>query len=486
MKHTLIVLIGLVICLVSPSTRPLFTDAFPPEEFAARRTRVMAQIGDGVAILQGAAERAGYLKFRQSNQFFYLTGVEVPRALLIIDGKAKQTTLFLPERDERMERSEGPRLAPGPDAEKLTGITKVVVRDQFGDALASIAPQGRTLYLPHRAEALGAATPGNVKAHDEKTRSDPWDGRASREAAFIEHVKGKVGMVSGAAGKPAAIKDLDPVLDGLRLIKSAREIAIVREASRISGLAIMETMRSARPGMYQYELEAIGDYFFKKHNAQGVAYFGLVAAGKNAAWPHYHAAQSQVRDGDLVLYDYAPDFKYYTSDVTRMFPANGRFSAEQREMYTIYLKLYQALMTSIRPNVDPKVVLAAALKKMDQIVSTFEFRTPKIKAAADRFVAMYRNASRNSLGHWIGMEVHDVTAPYDVLKPGMMFTIEPALTIPDERVYVRLEDAILITADGYENMSGFVPVDPDAIERLMAEEGMFERSDRRPTEARRP
>jgi Xaa-Pro aminopeptidase len=484
MKRLPIALLAVVTCLSIPSARPLFTDAFPPEEFAARRARVMKEIGDGVAILQGAAERPGYLKFRQNNQFFYVTGVEVPRALLIIDGRAKTTTLFVPARDERMERSEGPMLAPGPDAEKLTGISKVLPREQFADALAALAPQARTLYLPRRAEALGAATPGNVKAHDEKTQNDPWDGRSSREAAFVEHVKGKV---SGAGGKPAVVKDLDPILDAMRLVKSARETALVREASRISGLAIMETMRSARPGMYEYELEAIGDYFFKKHNAQGIAYFGLVAAGKNAAWPHYHAAQSQIRDGDLVLYDYAPDFKYYTSDVTRMFPANGRFTPEQREMYTIYLKLYQALMTSIRPNVEPTVVLRAALQKMDQIVKTFEFRTPKIKAAAERFVDMYRNANRNSLGHWIGMEVHDVTAPYDVLKPGMMFTIEPALTIPEDRVYVRLEDAIVITADGYENMSSFVPVEPDAIERLMAEEGMFEHADRRPTEAtRRP
>jgi Xaa-Pro aminopeptidase len=479
MKRTLIVLIGLCAYLVAPSARPLFTDAFPPEEFAARRARVMKEIGDGIAILQGAAERAGYLKFRQSNQFFYLTGVEVPRALLVIDGRAKQTTLFVPARDERMERSEGPTLVPGADAEKLTGITRVLPREAFADALAAIAPGGRTLYLPHRAEALGAATPGNVKAHDEKTQADPWDGRSSREAAFIEHVTAKVGG--------GVTRDLDPILDAMRLVKSPREIALVREASRISGLAIMETMRSARPGMYEYELEAIGDYFFKKHNAQGIAYFALVAAGRNAAWPHYHAAQSQIRDGDLVLYDYAPDFKYYTSDVTRMFPANGRFTAEQREMYTIYLKLYQALMTSIRPNVEPTVVLADALKKMEQIVGAFAFKTPKIKAAAERFVAGYRNASRNSLGHWIGMEVHDVTAPYDVLKPGMMFTIEPALTIPDERVYVRLEDAILITPDGYENMSGFLPVEPDAIERLMAEEGMFERGERKPTEtSRRP
>lgn len=448
------------------SAGPPFTDALPAEEFAARRARVMEKIGDGVAVVPGAAERAGYLKFRQNNQFFYLTGVEAPRAILVIDGRAKTSTLFLPPRDERLERSEGPVLVPGADAAQLTGIPQVLPRDEFAGALTRLATDRRTLFLPHRAEAIDAATPGNVKAHADKSLADPWDGRPSREAAFIERLK--------ARAPGAAIQDLDPILDAMRLVKSPREIALVREATRIAGLAITETMRSARPGMYEYELEAIGDYFFKKHNARGIAYFGLVAAGKNAAWPHYHAAQSQLRDGDLVLYDYAPDFKYYTSDVTRMFPANGRFSAEQRELYTIYLRLYQALMTSIRPQVEPRVILAGALKKMESVMAAYPFRTPKIRAAAQRFVDGYRNTNRNSLGHWIGMEVHDVTARYTVLEPGMMFTIEPALTIPDERVYVRLEDAVVITETGYENMSGFVPVEPDAIERLMAEVGLFE------------
>jgi Xaa-Pro aminopeptidase len=470
MKRLLLVAAALACGFSSPESRPLFTSAFPPEEFAARRARVMQQIGEGVAVLQGAAERPGYLKFRQNNQFFYLTGVEVPRALVIIDGRGKTTSLFLPKRDERAERSEGPVLAPGADAEKLTGIQRVLPREEFGGALAALAREGRVLYLPERAESLGAATPGNVAANTEKTLGDPWDGRLSREGAFIEHVRKR----ASSPGRAATIKNLDPILDALRLVKSPREIAVVREATRISGLAIMEAIRSAKPGMYEYELEAIGDYFFKKHNAQGIAYFGLVAAGKNAAWPHYHAAQSRLESGDLVLYDYAPDFNYYTSDVTRMFPANGRFTPVQREMYTVYLRLYQALMTSIRANVTPAVVLRDALRKMEQVTSSFDFREPRVRAAAERFVEAYRKTDRNSLGHWIGMEVHDVTAPYDVLEPGMMFTIEPALTIPEERVYVRLEDAILITADGYENMSAFVPVEPDAIERLVAEEGMFE------------
>jgi Xaa-Pro aminopeptidase len=458
--------LAVVMLAGASAQRPLFTRAFPPEEFAARRARVMEQIGDGVAILQGAAEHPGYVKFRQNNQFFYLTGVEVPRAIAVLDGRSKRTTLYLQPRDERLERSEGPVLVPGSEAERLTGIESVRPREEFGAALAQLAQGGRTLYLPHRPEALGAATPHYTALHAEKSAKDPWDGRLSRNQAFIAHVKER------ASG--ASVKDLDPILDAMRLVKSPREIAVVREATRIAGLAIMEAMRAARPGMHEHELEAIGDYFFKKHNAYGPAYYGLVAAGKNAFHPHYHAAQSQLADGDLVLYDYAPDYQYYASDVTRMFPANGRWSPAQRELYTVYLRMYQALMTSIRPHEAPRAILAEAARKMQQIVATFPFSSEKHRAAAQRFVESHHRITSYGLGHWIGMEVHDVTAPYERLKPGMMFTIEPALTIPEDRVYIRLEDAILITETGYENLSAFVPVDPDAIETLMAEPSLFD------------
>ena len=115
-------------------------------------------------------------------------------------------------------------------------------------------------------------------------------------------------------------------------------------------------MRSSRPGMYEYEIEAIGDYIFKVHNSQGAAYFALVAAGKNSAYPHYHSAQTQTKEGDLILYDYAPDYKYYASDVTREFPIGGKFTADQKELYGIYVKLYKAIMTSIKPNVPMRTI----------------------------------------------------------------------------------------------------------------------------------
>ena len=168
---------------------PLFTDAFPPEEFAQRRTQVMETIGDGVVVMQGATEYPGYIKFRQNNQFFYLTGVEVPRAILLIDGRERTSTLFLEPRDEGRESSEGPVLVPGGEAVRLTGIESVLPREAFAGALSGVTQVGRPLYTPFRAEALHAATPRYTGDHAAASAADPWDGRRSREGAFIERLR---------------------------------------------------------------------------------------------------------------------------------------------------------------------------------------------------------------------------------------------------------------------------------------------------------
>ncbi len=445
---------------------PLFTNAFPPEEFSGRRATVLDQIGDAVVVMQGATEYPGYIKFRQNAQFFYMTGVEVPRAILLLDGRTGTSTLYLQPRNERAERSEGPVLVPGDEARRLTGIDSVVDRELFTADLERVIGEGRTLYTPFRAEALHAATPGYSNNHSAASTNDPWDGRLSREAAFIQRIR--------EVAPGGEIMDLDPILDGMRLIKSPREIELIRQASRISGEAMIEGIRSAAVGMYEYELEAVGDYVFKRHNSQGYGYFSLIATGDNASYPHYHASQSRLESGDMVLWDWAPDYKYYTSDVTRMFPANGTFDPDQREMYDIYLRLYQALMTSIKPYETPAAIRAVALAKMEAIFDDYEFTNSKIRDASVTFIDRYRGPSRG-LGHMVGMEVHDVRAPYEVMQPGMVFTIEPALRIPEDKVYIRLEDAILITETGYENLSGFVPAGIEDIERLMAEEGWAER-----------
>jgi Xaa-Pro aminopeptidase len=358
----------------------------------------------------------------------------------------------------------------------------VEARDAFEAALKRVSGEARVAYLPLRPEVLGGASVSDPRARWAASAADPWDGGKPRETLFVEKVK--------ASAPRLDVRDLDPLVDALRFIKSAREIALIRESTRIAGLAMTEAMRSAHTGMYEYEIEAIGDYVFKVHNAQGAAYFALVAAGQNSAYPHYHSAQTQTRSGDLVLFDYAPDYKYYASDVTREFPINGKFSPEQRELYGIYVKLYTSLMTSIKPKVPVREILRDAVAKMDAAMQSHTFTNPKFKAAAARFVDSYRQridppppaagaaprAGGGSLGHTVGMEVHDVNTPHgDTLVPGMVFTIEPALTIPEDRVYIRLEDVIVVTETGYENLSAFVPIGMDEIEKLMAETGLFEK-----------
>lgn len=444
--------------LYSPAIRAdkrLFTDSITPAEFAARRAKVMAAIGDGVAVISGATETSTYTKFRQGAQFFYLSGVEVPRALLVIDGRAKTSTLFLPPHGA-LEKGEGPLLGPDDEAKRLTGMEQVADRTTFDAAVKALS--GRTLYMPLREESLGAGTPDRVKSHATATLADPWDQRPTKEIVF----KDKVAAAAGGA----AVKDLDPILDAMRMIKSPAEIALLREGTRIADLAIERAMKAARPGAHEYELEAEADYVFKKNNAQGIAYFALVATGTNSFWSHYHQAQETLKAGDLVLMDYAPDYKYYSTDVTRTFPATGVFTPRQREMYGIYLELYKAILTSIGPGPAAER-LADTYKKMQAIMASFTFTDPAIKAAAERFVAGYAKP-RNSFGHMIGMEVHDVSVNFDgTYVPGMTFTIEPAFTIPDERVYIRLEDPVVITAKGFEHLSKSLPMEIADIERLM-------------------
>jgi Xaa-Pro aminopeptidase len=447
--------------------QPVFSDIFPPEEFASRRAKVTSQIGEGVAILQGTTERPGEQPLRQSNQFFYLCGVNEPRAILVIDGKTKRSTLYLYGGAERRERMFGSAMYPGEASAKTTGIESVLAREEFAKALEAFAREGRTLYTPFRPEVLGNASSSDVVGLAKSTKDDPWDGRPSREEVFIQKLK--------AAGPQVSVQNLDPILDAMRAIKSAREIAIIREATRITGLGIMEAMRDARPGMFEYELQADTEFVFKKYGSQGAAYFALIATGQNTLYSHYHKNTAKLQDGDMVQFDYAPDYKYYVSDVTRVFPANGKFTPRQREFYTIYLRLYQAVMTSIKVHARPSDIIKEAVVKMDSVMSNFKFNDAKIKEAATRFVERYRASKANSLGHTVGMEVHDVRLPAETLEPGALFTIEPAMTIPDEHIGIRLEDVILITEKGYENLSAFVPLEIADIEKLMAEPGLNEK-----------
>jgi len=453
---------------------PLFTKDFTPEEFAHRRNKIYDAIGgNALAVLQGAPSPAGYVRFRQSNEFYYLCGIETPHAYLLLDGKARRASLYLPHRNESRESSEG-KVLSAEDASlitQLSGIEAVYAGEFLGEHLARYAcmPEKSALYT------CFAPAEGFAMSRDLALRAiadfaaDPWDGRPSREGHFINLLRTRFPHFE--------IKNFAPILDQLRLIKSPAEIALIRKATRLSCFALLEGMRSTKPGMFEYELDGMAKFIYFRNGAQGEAYYSLIASASNAWYPHYNAGKRQMQDGDFLLMDFAPDVGYYMSDVTRMWPVNGKFNQWQRELYGFYLACYHAILQVIRPGVTATQIKQEAVKMMEGILAQSKFSKPHHEAAAKNFVASYREGASNPetyLGHWVGMATHDVDTHTGPLKAGMVFTIEPSLRVPEEKIYIRLEDLIVITETGKEVVSDFVPWDRAGIEKLMAERGLLE------------
>jgi len=453
---------------------PLFTKDFTPEEFAKRRSAVYDAIGtNAFAVLQGAPSPTGYVRFRQSNEFYYFCGIEAPHAYLLLDGSQRRASLYLPHRNDGRERSEG-KVFSAEDAElvqRLSGIDAVFATETLGEHLAryarTIAKQ--KLFTPFSpAEGFATSRDLALRAVSDMA-NDPWDGRPSREGHFVNLLHSRFPHFE--------INNLTPILDQLRLIKSPAEIALIRKATQLSGWALMEGMRSTRPGLFEYELDAMAKFIYYRNGAQGEAYYSLIASATNAWYPHYNAGKRQMQDGDFLLMDFSPDVGYYMSDVTRMWPVNGKFNAWQRELYDFYLGCYQAILKAIRPGVTAAAIKQEAVKVMDEVLKQAKFSKPHYEKAAREFVESYRNSAGNpetSMGHWVGMATHDVGTHSGPLQPGMVFTIEPALRVPEEKIYIRLEDAIVITETGKEILSEFVPMDRAGIEKLMASPGILE------------
>ncbi|HEY8563407.1 MAG TPA: Xaa-Pro peptidase family protein [Pyrinomonadaceae bacterium] len=454
---------------------PFFTNDFPPAEFAARRARVYDAIGENYALVQGAPSPAGYTRFRQSNEFYYLCGIESPHAYLLLDGRQRKAYVYLPHRNEARERGEGKVLSAedGELVKRLSGIDQVYATETLSEHLAVFARSGQEskIFMPFAPPEGIAVSRDSAARMNADVFSDPWDGLPSREGNFINLVRTRFPQFE--------IKDLTPTLDRLRLIKSPREIALIKKATRLSGLSLMEAMRSTVPGIQESELDAVAKYVYYRNGAQGDAYYSLIASASNAWYPHYNAGKRVMRDGEFLLMDYAPDVAYYMSDVTRMFPVNGKFNQWQRELYAFYLDCYKAILKNIKPGLTAQAIKQAAIPEMNRALSKAKFSKPSYEKAARSFVENYTNGAKNPrgmLGHWIGMATHDVGG-YDgsPLREGMVFSIEPALRVEEEKIYIRLEDVIVITAAGADILTTFVPMEIDDIEKLMREEGMLQR-----------
>lgn len=462
----LLVLIG-QICVLGQEKYYYQTD-FTKEEFADRRGRIFDEIGkNSIALIQGAKSVADFTVFRQSNTFYYLTGLETPHAYILLDGRNRRTTLYLPHRNEALERNQG-KVLSAEDADlikNLTGVEQVKSVEFLSNDLAGtglLRPPAPILFTALSPEETGTDSRDELLAGQARVASDPWDGSASREARFKKLINERFPQFE--------IRDLSPILDAMRTIKSKKEIEMIRKATEIAGLAIIEAMRSTEPGVYEYQLDAAAKYIFYLNGSRGDGYSSIVGGGTNAYYGHYFQKTDRLKDGDLVLMDYAPDYRYYTSDVTRMWAVNGKFTAEQRDLYNYILAYRDALIKYIRPGVTSDFILDSAAKDMEKYLEGKTFAKPAHEKAVREGLKF-----RGHFQHPVGMAVHDVGRVRGVeLKPGMVFTIDPMIWIHEERLYVRIEDMVVVTENGAENLSGFVPSKIEDIERTMTEKGLIQ------------
>jgi Xaa-Pro aminopeptidase len=411
--------------------------------FAARRLSLMAKISGARAILKGAIEPRSYTPFRQDDNFYYLTGLETPGAFLLVDADNKRSTLFLPPRDPHLEAWEGLRLFAGAEAHSATGVEEILDSTMLPNALEKIKGDGHPLYMPQSPEETAATSRDRALQHDSAREHDRWDGRISQAKAFLGNLK-------RVLGDAAEIRDLAPILDDMRRRKDSQEIDRMRESARIGSLGLKEAMRAAAPGHYEYQLAALAEMIFRWHGAMGPAYFSIVGSGPNSCVIHYNANTRKLQAGDLVVMDCGPDYGYYASDITRTFPASGRFSPEQARMYQIVLESQKAALAKVRPGASFGAIADAA---------------KEVLARHDLLKYL-----PHGISHYVGMSTHDV-GDIVPLEPGVVLTVEPGIYVPEKNVGIRIEDTVLVTRDGYEVLSRDVPKEIREIEKLMAERG---------------
>ena len=430
------------------------------EERRERRTRLVEALratgpdgAQGVALLQGAPKESIHGVFRQHNDFMYLCGVETPHAYLAVDARDASTHLFLPYQPPERREREGP-LVNAADREAALAATGVDAVHGV-EELAPFLERVRQVWTPMRAGEGAVQSWDTLQRAAQERASDPWDGRPDRHRWFVRLLRDRL---------PAArLHDLAPLLDELRLIKSPAELELLRRSGRLAGEALLAAMRRTRPGVMEYQLDAAMRFVYLDGGARDVAYRAIVAGGDNAWYGHYGANDAELADGDLVLVDCGPDYRYYASDITRIWPVNGRYDPVQRELYGFMVAYHRALLRHLRPGVTREQVQEEAAADMAPIVE----RTRWSKG-------IYADAARRSLvfphhlSHPVGMAVHDVGHYRGrIMEPGLVLTVDPQLIIPEERRYLRVEDTVAITESGIENFHDFVPLDLDATEALV-------------------
>ncbi|MCV2510731.1 Xaa-Pro aminopeptidase [Leclercia pneumoniae] len=430
------------------------------QEYLRRRQALLATMKPGSAALIFAAPEAtrsndSEYPYRQSSDFWYFTGFNEPEAVLVLiksDDTHNHSVLFNRVRDLTAEIWFGRRLGQEAAPEKL-GVDRALAFSEINEQLAQLLNGLDEVY----------------HAQGEYAYAD--------EIVFTALDTLRKGSRQNLKA-PASVTDWRPVVHEMRLFKSPEELEVMRRAGEISALAHTRAMERCHPGMFEYQLEGEILHEFTRHGARFPSYNTIVGGGENGCILHYTENESELRDGDLVLIDAGCEYKGYAGDITRTFPVNGKFTPAQRAIYDIVLDSLETALTLFRPGTTIQEVTGEVVRIMVTGLVNLEI----LKGDVEQLIA--ENAHRaffmHGLSHWLGLDVHDVgfygPDRSRVLEPGMVLTVEPGLYIaPDADVPaqyrgigIRIEDDIVITETGNENLTATVVKKADDIEALMA------------------
>jgi Xaa-Pro aminopeptidase len=421
---------------------------FNKGEFEARRAKLFDKIGDGVAVVFAAKDQFYPIKFRQSPDFYYLSGIEEAGAVLVMVGPNKSTILFAPRRSPEQIRADGPGIWQVEKREEIYGLTRVQPIEDFLPSLHFLGLRAKKLYMI-------SGSQGNVQNSREEL--DFYESIEMTHSVLggLSETKKTIGVIQQALPQ-LAFQSLNPLLDDMRWVKSPYEIELIKKSSEIGAEGVKEAMKGTRPGMYEYELEAAATYVYVKRGARGVAFTPIVASGPNTITLHYSANNRQMMDGDVVYMDYGADYEYYTSDITRTWPVNGRFTPEQEKMYRCILEARDAIIAAMKPG----VTIAQLKDVADEVYKKHGF--------GKEFLAVGRY-----IGHTVGIAVHDVDPDRSrPLVAGVVYNVEPLLELPEKKIHMRLEDTVLVTPTGAVNMTAGVPAGLDEIYALIRQKAL--------------
>ena len=426
--------------------------------FRRRRDALAEKLGNAIAIVPAAIHHlrnndAEY-EYRQHSDFYYLTGFNEPEAVLIVaPGREQRDTLFLRRRDREQEIWTGKRL----------GV----------EAAPSTLRLDAAFAIEELDERLGPMLVGFERLAYAFGRDEAFDRRVHAALAAARHAVRR--------GGKAPIEFIEPgaIVHEMRLRKSEQEIELMRRAGEITRKGHIAGMRATHPGMWEYELEAVIEYAYRMDGSPANAYPSIVAGGANATILHYNSNREQLKDGTLVLVDSAAEFELYAADVTRTWPVNGRFSAEQRAIYEIVLAAQKASIEEVRPGKPFRAYHETAVRVLCEglvDIGLLEGKVEDLIASEG-----YRDFYPHNTGHWLGMDVHDVGRYRDssdnwrILEPGMVMTVEPGIYVQQDvnvdarwkGIGVRLEDDILCSASGPENLTPGIPKEIDELESIV-------------------